>query len=83
MQADEVPGGLYHIGGPGVVTQMLPGQPVGDGGRDLEALHRRQPTGCRRRTARVRTVTHSFMRRRLVGPQSTSDRPEVAAGPVR
>jgi hypothetical protein len=27
--------------------------------------------------------THSFMRRRLVGPQSTSDRCEVAADPVR
>jgi hypothetical protein len=83
MQADEVPGGLYHVGGPGIATQMLPGQPVRDGGRDLQAWHRHHPTACRCRTASVRMVTHSFMRLRLVGPQSTSDRPEVAAGPVR
>ena len=28
MQADKVPGCLYHVGGPGIVTQMLPYQPV-------------------------------------------------------
>ena len=28
MQADKVPGDLYHVRGPGILTQMLPCQPV-------------------------------------------------------
>jgi hypothetical protein len=80
MQTDEVAGSLHHVGCRYIVAEMLSCQSVGNRAAGSQLRH-----GSLRdcSTLSARTVTHSFMRRLPVGPQSTKDRCPVAFGPLR
>jgi hypothetical protein len=80
METDEVTGSLHNVGCRGIVAEMLPRQPVCNGASGTQPRHR-SVRDCS--TLSARTVTHSLMRCRLVGPQSTRDRCPVACGTLR
>ena len=80
MQAGKIASRLHHVACRGIVSQMLPRQPVGNSTGGSQLRHG-SVGNCS--TLSARTVTHSFCAPTAGGSQPTRDRWPVASEPLR